>query len=312
MGRYIKWNLDRLVKAICSRLSNRFDVFLVVEGKRGLGKSTLAFHLMKRVRNEMKKRKIEGYRFLPKRDILYTRNEVLKFFHKRKSSGMADEMINVSFNRDFYNEDQKDLIKMINMNRDHNNFFIACVPMFKNLDSQIKSLVSMKITVVRRGVGIIHRPNNTIYTSDIWDEKYNERIERKWLEKNLANPQYSKLTTYRGYLRFPPLRPTTEELYQKIKDEKRNIIAQEKGLEKQEEEKAKDPFEIIFNQVVERKVKNGATLDGMCQVYGLSPDSIKAKIRKRLQKESKPSSLSVYYFDPKEHEQMSEIDKIFS
>ena len=38
MTTYILWSLKRLVNAICDRLLNKFDVFLVIEGKRGLGK----------------------------------------------------------------------------------------------------------------------------------------------------------------------------------------------------------------------------------------------------------------------------------
>jgi len=138
MGMHIVWSLRKLVNGICDRLLNKFDVVLIVEGRRGLGKSTLAYKLMMLVRREMRIRGVKGYIFSPKRDLLYQRKEVLNFFHKRKHSGIADEMIGVTFNRDFYNEDQKDLIKMINMNRDHNNFFIACVPQFKSLDTQIK------------------------------------------------------------------------------------------------------------------------------------------------------------------------------
>jgi len=41
-------------------------------------------------------------------------------------------MINVTFNRDFYNEDQKNIIKMINMNRDHKNFFYCMCASISN------------------------------------------------------------------------------------------------------------------------------------------------------------------------------------
>lgn len=297
MAVYLMWSLKRLVKAICDRLLNRFDVFLVIEGRRGLGKSTLGFKLMLLVRREMKRRGIEGYQFLPKRDLLYQRYEVLKFFHKKNHSGMADEMINVSFNRDFYHEDQKDLIKMINMNRDHNNFFIACVPQFKNLDSQIKQLASMKITVVRRGIAIIHMPNQTVYSPDIWDERVNEKIERTWIKGGVSNPRYSRLTTFRGFLRFPKLTDKQENVYQDIKDHKRNIIAQNKGLVDIDE---KDPFDIIYKALLEGRVKNTAMLEGMIVAHDLSIDNIKAKIRKQLKVDNKPTRITMYYFDDKE------------
>ena len=296
---YIVWSMKRLVNAICDRLQNEFDVFMIIEGKRGLGKSTLGFRLMLKVKREMKKRGVDGYQFKPYFDLLYTRKEVLKFFHKWKKSGMADEMINVSFNRDFYDPQQKDLIKMINMNRDHSNFFIACVPQFKVLDSQIKNLCSMKITVVRRGVAIIHTPNKTVYASDIWDERFNEKIERDWLKGGIKNPKYSRLTTFRGFLKFPKLTARMEEIYQDIKNKKRNIIAQEQGLE---EVDVDDPFTKIYTALMENKVETSQMLNGMIIIHGLRPDNTRAKIRKKLREEKKPTRLSLYYNNTKEAE----------
>ncbi len=296
MSKYVMWSLKRVVNSVCDRLTNKFDVFLVIEGRRGLGKSTLGYKLMKLVKREMKARGVVGYQFIPRRDLLYERKEVLNFFHKWQHSGMADEMINVSFNRDFYNEDQKDLIKMINMNRDHNNFFIACVPQFKNLDSQIKNLASMKITVVRRGISIIHMPNKTVYSSDIWDERVNEKIERSWLTGGIKNPQYSRLTTYRGFLKFPKLSKKQEAIYQKIKDDKRNIIAKDKGLEEEEELK---PIDIIYNALVDNKIKDTSMLDGMFIAHGLNIRSMKAKLRNMLKDNHKRTDLTYYCYGKK-------------
>ncbi|GAG80886.1 unnamed protein product, partial [marine sediment metagenome] len=158
--------------------------------------STLSYKLMKAVAKEMKKRGNENYKFISRRDLLYTKKEVKRFFNDWQRSGVGDEMINISFNRDFYDPEQKDIIKMINMNRDHCNFFIGCIARFKTLDTQIKNLCSMKITIVRRGLAIIHTPNKTVYSKDIWDEQLNEKIERDWLKGGIKNPRYSRLTTF--------------------------------------------------------------------------------------------------------------------
>jgi len=289
----LNWNMKKLVISICDRLQNRFDAFIVIEGLRGLGKSTLAYKLMKLVKQEMKNRKVDGYKFSPRRDLLYERMEVIKFFNDRRRSAIADEMVNVSFSRDFYNEDQKDLIKIINMNRDHENFCIACIPHFKNLDTQIKKLCSMRVTVVRRGLAIIQTPNKTIYSADIWDETLNEKIERDWLRKGVTRPHYSKLTTFRGFLRFPKLSEKQELIYQKIKDEKRNKVAQQQGLEEEEET---DPLCIIYNALIEKKVKNSTMLDGMIMGNRLDINKTKRKLYRKLKVNNKSSSLNEYYF----------------
>ena len=57
MGRFLKWNLRRVVETIVVTLLSEFDFFLVIEGERGLGKSTCAWILCKRVAREFKKLK---------------------------------------------------------------------------------------------------------------------------------------------------------------------------------------------------------------------------------------------------------------
>jgi len=309
----LKWNIRKLSEMIIKVVSNKFDFFVIIEGNRGLGKSTLAYHLAKRVSRIARKEKIEGYRFNAKNNLLYKRQEVIRFLDKRKATGIADEMINVSFNRDFYNEDQKDLIKMLNMNRDHCNLFIACVPEFKNLDTQIKNLCKMRITVVRRGLAVVQTPNRSIYSVDKWDQKINEKIERKWSEKGIKHPRYSKLTTYRGMIKFPALSDKDEVKYQKVKDDKRHEIFQEKEKEKGE---SNDPMEIVYNTFIEKKIKNQNILEGYAMGMGLTLKQLQDRLKRRLKKDFKPEKISLYYYDPKAQREgtgVSEaVDKIFS
>lgn len=294
---YQQIRLFQITRMICNRLLNKFDTFIIIEGKRGLGKSTLGIKMMKSVKRQMILQGEKGWRFSLKKDLLYSRKEVLKFLMSWKRSGMADEMINVSFNRDFYNEEQKDLIKIINMNRDHSNLFIACVPQFKTLDSQIKGLCCMKITVVRRGLSIVQMPNRSIYSKDIWDETVNEKIERDWAKVGLKNPKYSKLTTFRGYLKFKKLTPKTEEFYQEIKNEKRNIIFTEKGIV---EKPDRTKFDDIYDMLVKREIKNTSMLDGLAFAIDLKGTTLKEKLKKKLSDDKKPNDIKQYFYDEKE------------
>jgi hypothetical protein len=295
MVSYITWSFKKLVECICDRLQNRFDSFLVIEGKRGLGKSTLGYKLMFAVKKEMRRRGSDGYKFYPERDLLYERPDVISFFKKWKHSGMADEMINVTFNRDFYAQGQKDLIKLINMNRDHSNFFIACVPSFKNLDTQIKNLCAMKLTVVRRGFAVVHMPNSVIYSKDIWDENVNEKIERQWLQKGVLKPKYSRLTTFRGMLKFSKLPAKHEKRYQEIKDKKRNMILNNDFAGSAEEEK----FEEIYTKFKNHEIRNGTMLDGIALGFGLSTIKIRQKLKKRLIQDGLPPTISDYFLQDK-------------
>ena len=288
--------MKKVVWMIVQILNNKFDCFLVIEGNRGLGKSTLAIHLTRQVSREFRKKGSQDYRFHWKNSLIYTKKETKNYLHKWRATGIADEMINVSFNRDFYNEEQKDIIKMINMNRDHCNFFVACVPQFQALDNQIKNLCKIKITVVRRGLAIIQTPNRTIYVRDKWDQATNEKIERQWLQKGITKPAYSKLTTFRGLMHFPKLHPTAEAKYQEIKDLKRNLIAKEEmGIDVNEE--IKDPVVDTIKRLKDGKVRNGTFLDGIATASDLDPASFKNKLRSALNKEGVSAKLTDYYWD---------------
>lgn len=294
----IRWSMKKFIWMIVQILNNKFDCFIIIEGSRGLGKSTLGIQIAKKISNEFKKMgRSDLYKFNMRNSLIYTKKETLNFFHKRRSNGIADEMINVCFNRDFYNEDQKNIIKMINMNRDHYNLFVACVPQFQTLDAQIKNLCKIRITITRRGLALIQTPNRTIYVKDKWDQATNEKIERQWLQKGITKPHYTKLTTFRGILLFSKLDKKTEASYQEVKDMKRNIVAKEEmGLD-MDSEKIKDPYMDTIDKLIKGKVRNGIFLDGLAVAYDIKPDAFRNNIRGRLRKQGISTRLTDYYWD---------------
>lgn len=288
--------MKKMVWMIMQILQNKFDCVIIIEGNRGLGKSTLAIHLARAVAREFKKLGQDKYKFNWRNSFIYTKKETKRFLHKWDASGIADEMINVTFNRDFYDEGQKDIIKMLNMNRDHRNLFIACVPQFQTLDNQIKNLCKLRLTVVRRGLVVIQTPNRTIYVKDKWDQATNEKIEREWIKKGIRNPHYTRLTTFRGLMKFPALTEKQEELYQNTKDGKRNLIAQEEmGIDEQEEES--DPYKEMIEMLKEGKVKNGTFVNGFAMANGIKPDSFQSGLRTKLKDQGLNHKLSDYYWE---------------
>lgn len=312
MGRVVMaWSMRKLIALIVRILQNEFDCFIVIEGNRGLGKSTLAIHLARGVAREFKKLGSKDYKFNWRGTFIYTKKETKRFWHKWRAQGIADEMINVTFNRDFYNEEQKDIVKMINMNRDHCNFFQACVPQFQTLDSQIKNLCKIRITVVRRGVAIIQTPNKTIYVKDKWDQATNEKIERSWTQKGVSNPHYTRLTTFRGLLKFPDLHPTARAKYQETKNLKRNLVAKEEmGID--DEEEKQDPYDEMISMLKEGKVKNSTFVDGFAMAHGLNPASFQNNIRNRLKRAGENNSLPTYYWEKKNQKKSSNDEGVFS
>lgn len=314
MGKVMYWNFDRIALMIIQMLLNKFDCFIVIEGNRGLGKSTLAYKIAKKVNNYMRiiHRTIgredmsQYYKFNPSYQlknpklyqfILYKREQVINFYNKWHQTAIADEMINVSFNREFWSEDQRNLIKMINMNRDHCNLFLACVPQFQTLDNQIKNLCKIRITVVRRGLAVIQTPNRTIYNKDKWDTANNERIEREWLKRGGTMPQYSKLNTFRGVLKFKALTEAEQKVYDEIKLVERNVIAKEQFGIKAEDDK--DEVDKTIDKLLKGEIKNSSVIDGIAFALGEIPHSFKNKLRGKLNKIGKSSQLTSYYWEKK-------------
>jgi cytidylate kinase len=295
----LRWNMKKVISMIVRILENKFDCVIVIDGNRGLGKSTLAIHLARGVAREFKKKGSENFKFNWRNTLIYTKKETKRFLNKWRSTGIADELINIAFNRDFFNEDQKDIVKMMNMNRDHCNFFISCVPSFETIDNQIKNLCKIRITVVRRGVAIIQTPNKSIYSKDKWDQKINEKIERVWISKGIKNPHYTKLTTFRGLLKFPKLSDSAEIKYQAVKDDKRNQVAKEDMGIDLENEKEKDPVAIVVKLLKEGKVRNGVFIDGYAQANGFSDTQLQSRIKTVLKREGVDHRVSSYYWEKK-------------
>jgi len=337
-----KWRFNKLVQVIVASLLNKYDFFMVIEGGTGIGKSTLAYHIGHKVALEFKRlykldhdtveyyyervgrkaglteeefvdkllrlKEADAYRFSPKKCLIYTQEEMQNALASWNSMSIPDEMINITFNRDFYSEKQKDIIKMLNMFRDHENLSICCVPLFQNLDTQIKNLTKMKITVKKRGIAIIHTPNNVIYCRDKWDSATNEKIERVWVTKKLVRPNYAQLTTFRGLVKFPKLTKRQEQLYQQVKNDKRAVVLRDDmGIEVDEKEKF-DPFADLMERLINGAIKSGEYLKGYADTQGMSIDTLNGRIKRELDKRKKNNMISSYYYNKKAKQDADDVD----
>lgn len=331
MARLLRWKLNQIVEMIILILLNRYDAVICNDGLRGVGKSTFGIVIARRVsavfsrlkrfdeetvmkywekvnkqlyptfEDFIKKlwelKKENAYSYKIRRDTLYTRDKIIKFFDSWHKIAVGDELVMSCFNRDFYSEEQKDLIKIINTNRDHSNLLIGCVPSFNTLDTQIKGLMKLRFTIIRRGIALIHTPNKTMFGKDRWDSSYNEKIERKFLEKKSNKIPYTKFTTVRGLVTFRDLPPSLKKIYEEVKKDERNVIAKEQfGLDDDGKVKLK-PHEEIANRMIEHGVKNGSVIEGYALANNIQIKTLIASISRELKRLGKDSRLSEYYWD---------------
>lgn len=282
MPRYPIFRIKDIVDIAKQRQNNKLDTVIAWVGKRGSGKSTGNYrfcrHLGKYKVNHLgTDYKAGGFR--PERDMVYSRQEIIELLKNRKFKvTMADEMINVAYNREFHSTDQQFLIKVLNQYRSNYNIFSMCNPFFYDLDPDLRSLISIRIDVVRRGVGIVHFPNDSLYSNDIWDTKYNKKVEDMWYKGKKFRPQYSKLTTFQGVLLYPPLPKKIELKYEEIRDRKRNQANNGVG---DGDSNINNFYDRLITLIDEHKVDR-ESFENFCYANNLKIDTAVRGLNKRL------------------------------
>ncbi len=264
------WTLKDLCTTIELMIPNKFDCIMFIEGNRGLGKSTLAYKLLIRLKIPVP--------FNPNVDLIFKRDKIIQHLAKKKGGCIfADEMINVGYNRDFYSDEQKILIKGLNMYRDNCNIFVGCIPKFMDLDTQLRRLCKIRLTVVRRGFALIHIQRPSIYSGDVWDTRNNEKIESKWTRKGLKTPKYNQLTTVVGLLHFKDITKKQREIYETIKEERRNQVYSEYS----DDFMPLDADEMFYHNLMDRikeKALTPSTFNEICKVSGKKYETVRRRV----------------------------------
>lgn len=273
--------LHWLAKKIRERQDNKFDCNIVVDGPRGLGKSTFALKLAY---------KIGGFRL--KRDIVFSKEEFIQQLStKRKGIILADEAIMIAHNREWFSQDQNKIIKMINMYRDRQNVIIFCIPNFAVLDRQLKELLQFRVNIVKRGAAVIHKPRTSGFSQDSWDTKLNESIEKSWLKRGILKPRYNRLTTFLAMTSFRPLSELKQQQYDDIKAQKRNDVIV--GEQQDDKKDFKSKIYDSLTESVKNKKMTREQLQQACLQFGLDYFVVSNAIHKRLKSKGLGSYSSV-------------------
>lgn len=269
----IIWSISDLVKIATTRQNNKFDMCIVVSGERGNGKSTLLFKFFSRLKG-----------FKPWRHQIYSRNDVMRLLEGSKFGCIFDdEAIRTSYKRNFFDQDQKLLIQMLNMYRDNFNVYGMAVPNFYSLDRDLRDLVKIHLHVIERGLAVVHvAKEGTLYSDEKWDMKYNQRIEERWAKARQKNPnykpKYNRLTTFRGYLKFGDLTKRQRILYEDIKVTKRKAVYEE---DMKKEEDRGGFYERIIDRLKKGEI-NMDTLQEICLANSLKYSAVSNLLNSKL------------------------------
>lgn len=276
--------MQKLCEVIEKRIINKFDLIIFVEGKRGMGKSTFLYLLALR----LNKRGV--IKFNPKKHLVYSRDQSIKSLSQsQKCFILNDEMINVAYNRDFYEQDQKILLKALNNYRDSCNIFGGCVPKFIDLDKQMQKLCEMRVQIHRRGIAEVHGQLKGFYLDDPWNTKENIKKELKTKGK----PK-TKMNTQRFFVRFKDLTSKQRQFYEALKHERRNKVFMG------DNEIEQDPNEIFYNNLYQTITNGQVTkeqLDTMCRVLNKKIRTVRDQMNKRLREDLEATESLQYYLN---------------
>lgn len=291
-NKFVIWTIEDLTQIALQRRKNEFDTIICFTGPRGNGKSCAGFKLCKS----------KDFKFNAKEDMIYDRNSLLHALQGHEKTIFPDEMINSAYKRDFHNVEQIDLIKYLTMYRDRRHLIVLCIPNFWDLDKPIRDLVKIRIDMISRKFGIVHRPLPMSYTNDPWDKANNEKVEKSWMKSGgNFKPRHHKLSTFVGFLKVPQLSITELQEYKFLKDEKRRIIAAEKGTALDESNmlmatrlEKRDIYDVWYNKLI----------DGKMSKQELIEESTKFKIRyktalrtlnERLKVRNRPETVATFW-----------------
>lgn len=240
---YVFWTIEDLAQVARTRKKNKFDTIICFCGDTGNSKSTGAIKFCQRAGE-----------FKIEKDTVYDRDAFIQAIEDWGRVLLGDEMINTAYKREFYNLDQIEMVKLLNMYRDHLHIIAICIKNFWDLDKPLRDLVDVRVDLQRRGFGVVHKPLSLSYTNDPWDKNNNEKIERSWLEKGGGmKPKWWRLTTFIGFLSYGPLDPRQEAHYQEIKDKGRKDLKEKRDKAKEEKrnpQKAIDPTVQVYERTL--------------------------------------------------------------
>jgi hypothetical protein len=215
-------DLAYLVGLIRKSQQKELDATLCLSGFVGEGKSTLSIQIAKAY---YKLDTQEKFKDFCDKWLIYDRQSLKEAVEKNKEKCIvADEAINMLFKRDFMRGEQKNLLKLMDVCRDHRHLFMFNIPSFWALDSHtIQTRVKLWIHVEKQKYAHFFRPIRNMFAKDVWLRDYNEKLFMK-------HRKFTRSPNYITSITFESLTPEEYKIYHSIKDSKKIALDDDKTI----------------------------------------------------------------------------------
>lgn len=238
--------VPRLIKAIWNRSG---DLVICVSGDEGVGKSTLAYHVATQTQNDFNIRK----------QIAYFASDAKKLLLHAPTNSVVWMDENPFYKRNFMNKDSKACNEIMMRVRYLRRLYIICTPRLGDLDEYFRNhRVKMWIRVLDRGYAEVFFPRKK-EKDDPWnldDEKKMNRINR------------------RAHIRFGPMIPEDEEIYDNEKNKGfRELKRRHSDKEPVEKEKSNARLNIDYVNKLTNYYRESDKR--ICEILGINYNSFR-------------------------------------
>jgi hypothetical protein len=252
--------VTKVAKTFLLTTLNDFDVIAAVTGPKGVGKSSLAIQISRKILE------FQDKKFEPERHIAYLYEDVINKIDELDEYEplIIDEAVNVMMSEDWNKIESKYLKKVFAKLRVRHLIVFLCIPEFSWLDKKYREgMVNYWLFVPTRGFFILFTPKVFTAKEDKWELdrlenllkgiNYSDILKKKELTKNLE----SRIASLPTHLTLGAFEAVPKDIYEKYLELRKAAI--DKSSEQGEVlkiEASKIPILIKINEMKNLGITN--------------------------------------------------------
>jgi len=244
--------LERLAEEMHENVRRNLDNVVIIYGREGTGKSTLAYWLMKTYDPD----------FDMEASYIHSFEDLIDKLHNKKvgKGGILwlDEAVTLASNRDWMRAENKQFMDIMKIVRSWNLLMIFCIPDMGGLDKYIRE-----------------QRARYILEAQVLEWDINTHKERGYAE--LTRADYSdnfKREETVGFLKFPDIPAEVKREYDAIKEDRQDIIIREM-YEKNQTKKGRDTSGgKALRMLLLQKRESGMSVKDIAEETGLAEQTV--------------------------------------